>query len=174
MKARCPTCGEVHRADSLSALTKAVKACCGGRKRQPRQAQSVPKRQVELPELPYELRFDRQVLSQNRTTYSHWSVYKRDHLDWKSRAVIQLRGLAGAYLPYSEWSLTRLYCPPKREFDLANLVGGAKPLIDCLAELGVIVDDAPKYFRCTYRQFKSDRNQTVLTLLKVTDGTSPE
>ena len=41
-----------------------------------------------------------------------------------------------------------------RLVDFANLVGGAKPIPDCLQRLGYIVDDSPKWFECDYQQIQ--------------------
>ncbi len=40
-----------------------------------------------------------------------------------------------------------------RLLDYGNLVAGAKPIPDCLKRLGVIHDDSPKWFDCTYTQY---------------------
>lgn len=171
VKARCATCGSEHEAPDLSALAKAVSACCSKPKARRRRTKPViPEREVSLPDLPFSTVFDRLIISQNKTTYSHWSVYKKDHRNWVSRVRFQLAGLSGARLRSSVWHIERQYCPPNRELDYANLVGGAKPLIDCLTEVGVIYDDAPQYFTCTYGQSRAERSQTVLTLLEVPSG----
>ena len=109
--------------------------------------------------------FNRGVLSQNKTTYSHWTTYKRDKASWLSYSHL-LTPLRGCCLPYSEWELTRVYTPPKRLYDKANLIGGAKPLIDTLVKLGVIWDDDPTHFECDYKQEKGDVNATRLTLVR--------
>jgi Holliday junction resolvase RusA-like endonuclease len=51
--------------------------------------------------------------------------------------------------------LTRYWAKGCRPYDLENLVGGLKPLIDVLKRNGVIIDDAPKWWRGYYRQEKS-------------------
>ena len=45
-----------------------------------------------------------------------------------------------------------------RQLDYANLVGGAKPIPDSLIGLGYLVDDGPKWFRCSYEQFVVGKN----------------
>ena len=40
----------------------------------------------------------------------------------------------------------------KRDLDLDNLAGGAKSLIDCIKERGLIVDDAPVSCELIFRQ----------------------
>lgn len=76
-----------------------------------------------------------------------------------------MRPLEGARFQFSRWELLRRYCPPKKEMDLANVVGGAKPLIDALVNAGIIYDDAPKYFECSYNQERGTENLTILRLL---------
>ena len=39
-----------------------------------------------------------------------------------------------------------------RLVDYANLVGGAKPIPDCLIRLGYLRDDTPRWFHCEYFQ----------------------
>jgi hypothetical protein len=70
-------------------------------------------------------------------------------------------------LPWSRWRLERIWCAPKREYDFANFVGGAKPLIDCLIDHGLIYDDDPKHFTCEYEQIPGESNHTRLILLEV-------
>jgi len=118
------------------------------------------------PPLPFELRFTELIASQNRTTYAHWTVYAAEKRRWKAEAAVVMRPLSGLRFEWSRWSLLRRYAGRKREMDMANLVGGAKPLIDQLTEMEVIVDDAPAHFSCAYAQQRSDENLTVLTLLE--------
>jgi Holliday junction resolvase RusA-like endonuclease len=40
----------------------------------------------------------------------------------------------------------------KRLLDLDNLVGGAKPLIDALCDMGLIVDDSPDWLDLEVKQ----------------------
>lgn len=67
--------------------------------------------------------------------------------------------------------ITRLYGlsakgRQKRQYDLENLIGGCKPLIDVLKDYAVIVDDRPNFWRGHYDQVKSpdgiDRVRVVL------------
>lgn len=50
--------------------------------------------------------------------------------------------------------------------DYGNLVGGAKPIPDCLKALGYIRDDRPSLFTCTYTQVrcKPSEVRTTITL----------
>jgi len=58
--------------------------------------------------------------------------------------------------------------------DYGNLVGGAKPIPDCLIRLGYLKDDAPKWFECEYLQEKCKRDEarTVIELLNLEGGAS--
>jgi len=104
------------------------------------------------------------VESQNNTTYSHWSK----HHDYKRRWMATISQVMHAWrnvvLTYSEWSLERHYAPPHRQMDFANLVGGAKPLIDSLTDCGVIKDDNPDCFLCDYKQVADVHSYTRLIL----------
>lgn len=122
--------------------------------------------------VPVVLTLPRAVLSQNKTTYAHWSAHSRDKAHW----VKLLQRVAGTYigldLEYSEWSLIRRYAGRSKPYDFANLVGGAKPLIDSLVQLGIIRDDSEKHFKCSYSQEKGRISDTVLTLERYETGTS--
>lgn len=124
------------------------------------------------PKLPAVFELPRRLKSQNKTTYSHWKVHHLDKQAWTKLVGHILRPCHGLQLPWSRWSLTRLYSGREREMDFANLVGGAKPLIDTLTDYQVIVDDAPTYFSCDYSQERGGRSMTVLTLLEIGDATS--
>jgi len=107
------------------------------------------------------------ISSQNNSTYSHWSVYKRGKDGWSMALALLLRPVAGLRLNWSEWQITRCWAPPRRELDYGNLVGGAKPIPDCLIEAGVIVDDKPAHFSCGYFQLRTKgESYTTITLLR--------
>ena len=72
--------------------------------------------------------------------------------------------LHGCRLMSSKWTITRHYTKKQREFDLANLVAGAKPFPDVLKYYGIIHDDAPRFFTCDYRQVQDGEDYTELTL----------
>ncbi len=48
--------------------------------------------------------------------------------------------------------ILRLYGKRCRPFDYANLVGGGKPMIDSMVDLGYLLDDSPKLFLGSYHQ----------------------
>lgn len=55
-------------------------------------------------------------------------------------------------------TFTRHYSGRQQEFDHANLVGGAKGMVDAMVRVGLLVDDSPKWFEAEYRQIRSDRS----------------
>lgn len=59
---------------------------------------------------------------------------------------------------------TRHYGKRCREYDLENLIGGLKPLIDVLRGLGIIVNDDPKHWRGYYRQTPAADKVSKLTI----------
>lgn len=50
----------------------------------------------------------------------------------------------------------------KRLCDWANLVGGAKPIPDCMIRLGYLRDDSPKWMVCEYEQIRSSDERTEI------------
>jgi hypothetical protein len=48
--------------------------------------------------------------------------------------------------------LRRIYRPGKRPYDVANLYGGSKHIVDVLVNRGILKDDSPKYFEGIYSQ----------------------
>lgn len=59
---------------------------------------------------------------------------------------------------------TRHYCGRAQERDRGNLVGGMKPLLDAMHRVGLLVDDAPEWVEDWYRQQRSTRSGTMITL----------
>lgn len=150
----CTVCGRTHQADRLERLAELLDGCC---------------RVAVLPTLPFRMVVPRGPLSQNRTTYAHWTVYRRDKVSWLNQLTVVAAPLVGLSLPFSRWSIHRQYSGRERAFDFANLVGGCKPIPDCLKKLSVIQDDSPGQFECQYTQSKGDQTLTVITLVSI-DG----
>ena len=164
--ARCPKCSK-EISGSLSDITRHVKTC--GRSSKKAQVQKVipGPSLVPPPALPWEIRVPLMISSQNQSQYSHWSVYKRGKDSWSMALGLLLRPVAGLRLNWSEWQITRVWAPPRRELDYGNLVGGAKPIADCMIEMGVIVDDCPANFSCDYDQLRTAKESyTLITLLR--------
>lgn len=129
----------------------------------------------ECLQLPWIITVPLLISSQNKTQYSHWSVYKRGKDTWRLALSLLVGPTRGLRLPWSHWTFTRCWASPHRELDYGNLVGGAKPIADCLIELGVIVDDKPKHFHCDYLQRRvTDKSYTLITLLRTADVRPPD
>lgn len=103
----------------------------------------------------HSIRLARRIPSQNQNQYRHWSHYRverdlwfvllRQHLPPKTPPTGKVRVLIQSFR--------------SRLVDFANLVGGAKPIPDCLKRLGWIHDDSPDFFDCTYEQFKVPKSE---------------
>ncbi len=95
----------------------------------------------------------RRVPSQNKSQYSHWRNYTRERDAWYVLMRSQLTPQDQVDFPVR----LAIRSFRNRLVDYANLVGGAKPIPDCLIKLGYLKDDSPKWFRCTYEQFQVPR-----------------
>ena len=70
-------------------------------------------------------------------------------------------------------TITRYYGARCRPYDLENLIGGCKPLVDALKELGIINDDSPKFWTGYYQQIESTKKTSfghILIEREVTSG----
>lgn len=92
----------------------------------------------------------RRVPSQNRSQYSHWSRYTKERDAW----YVLLRGQLSPIASVEQPMRLAIRSYRLRLLDYANLVGGAKPIPDCLVRLGYLKDDSPQWFRCSYEQFQ--------------------
>lgn len=171
VSAVCPTCGTTLSAPSLAALTKKVQGCCSSKRKPSKRAaaKQAAKEPITV-ELPYAVEFERLVVSQNQSTYSHWSRYRKDKKDWVGRVGVRCRALKGVRLSWSSWLIERIYAHPNKEMDYANFVGGCKPLVDSLIEHNIIEDDNPRNFDCDYKQIRGSVSCTRLTLLEYRHG----
>jgi Holliday junction resolvase RusA-like endonuclease len=86
---------------------------------------------------------------------SRWQ-YKREREEWRM-LLTNARRLHEVTRPIGKRIvvLTRLYSGRERERDHDNLVGAAKPVLDAMVKAGLLVDDAPAFLVCTYRQEKA-------------------
>jgi hypothetical protein len=162
VKASCPKCGKELEATNLAELKRSLRNCCKGARKKKRERPSVYN-DIQFA-LPFEVHFGRLIHSQNISTYAHWSVPKKDKDDWQRRVNLAFRDYRGVLLPWSSWEIRRIYAHPNRRMDYANMVGGCKPLIDALIDCHIIVDDADKYFECSYEQDKGVESYTWLIL----------
>ena len=95
----------------------------------------------------------RRLPSQNNSHYRHWSHYAKERDLW----FILLRGQLPPQQAVQEKVRLKIVSYRNRLVDFANLVGGAKPIPDCLQRLGYVVDDSPKWFDCSYEQIQCPR-----------------
>jgi hypothetical protein len=105
----------------------------------------------------------RRVPSQNQSQYRHWTLYMREKDTW----FVLLRAQLPPRHPVQVPVRMRLTSYRMRLVDYANLVGGAKPIPDCLIRLGWLKDDSPRWFHCDYHQVRVPRadERTVLEFL---------
>lgn len=97
----------------------------------------------------------RRVPSQNQSQYKHWRNYTRERDAW----FVLLRSQLSPIHQVEEPVRMAIRSYRNRLVDYANLVGGAKPIPDCLIRLGYLKDDSPNWFRCTYEQFQVPRTE---------------
>lgn len=90
----------------------------------------------------------RKLPSQNDSMYRHWKAYTSERDTWFVLLRVQLPPRKPVEVPVR--MAIRSY--RARLIDYANLVGGAKPIPDCLIRLGYLKDDSPQWFSCTYEQ----------------------
>lgn len=95
----------------------------------------------------------RRIPSQNQLHYRHWSRYTQERDAW----FVLLREQLPPRQPANEPVALAIRSYRSRLLDYANLVGGAKPIPDCLIRLGYLKDDAPRWFSCRYEQFQVPR-----------------
>ena len=89
-------------------------------------------------EKPWSVAIQRKVPSQNQFHYAHWTAYRKERDAWALllRAQIPQRPAVSFPVQLLIASFRTRLC------DYANLVGGAKPIPDCLIQLGWLRDDA--------------------------------
>lgn len=107
-----------------------------------------------------------------RRRYKHPHAYRRlrNRYGWAlkaSRAEHRLGRAAGRRRVH----IVRLMGPRGKEFDPDNLHGGAKPLVDELVTVGVLLDDTAAAAEITYDQ---ERATTFGTRIEVYDAGLPE
>ncbi len=110
----------------------------------------------------------RRIPSQNQSTYSHWIHYKTERDLWFSLLRTQLVPRTS---PIPGKVHIRIVSFRTRMLDYANLVGGAKPIPDCLKRLNWITDDSDKWFQCDYQQrlVKAEYERTQIDIADVPD-----
>ena len=116
------------------------------------------------------IRISEPIPSQNQTAREHWATKQRR----KKRYTVQI--LVALMVDYGYDDRKRLMSRPKgvhltitskrrrRITDIANLIGGAKGLIDAIVSLGLIYDDADEYVTIEYRQETGKPYYTEITI----------
>lgn len=120
-------------------------------------------------ELPYE------VPSQNARDGQHWSARHRERkeLTWRVRAALPPGGCPHG----TRKRAVVIHAFRRRRItDRANLVGGAKALVDALVAAGVLVDDSDRWAAITYDQGLHMRAgyavpTTVVSIYEIDEGT---
>ena len=67
-------------------------------------------------------------------------------------------------LPVVDLKIVRYYGYRKRAFDLDNLYGSVKLLVDAMRSLEIIAEDTPKHISLTVEQEKSPDKSTFVTI----------
>ena len=93
------------------------------------------------------------IKSQNFSQGHHWAGrYRKYKQDW----LLLITSIFGQGHHHEKPRTIRLTVrhDSKRKLikDYGNLVGGAKPVPDCLTKLGWLKDDSMQWFWCDYRQ----------------------
>jgi len=85
----------------------------------------------------------------------------------KKAIEIQLVGFGDPIvelLPMVDLKIVRHYGYRKRAFDLDNLYGSVKLLVDAMRSLKIILEDTPKHINLTVEQEKSPDKSTFVTI----------
>lgn len=103
--------------------------------------------------MPSKVVIRRRIPSQNAHHYGHWRRYRQERDTW----FVLLRSELPPRAPVEGRVRLLIQSFRSRLIDYANLVGGAKPIPDCLKRLGYIKDDSPDWFECAYEQHRVPR-----------------
>jgi Holliday junction resolvase RusA-like endonuclease len=86
----------------------------------------------------------------------------------KKATSIQLTGygdpIEGTFAEKSDVKITRFYGYRKRQYDLDNLYGSVKLLLDAMRELGIILGDTPHHINLVVEQEKSPDKSTFVQI----------
>jgi len=97
----------------------------------------------------------RRLPSQNLSQYRHWRTYTKERDTW----FLLLRAQLPPVIQVAEPRRIAIHSYRTRMIDYANLVGGAKPIPDCLVRLGYLRDDSPAWFVCDYHQTRVAKHE---------------
>jgi hypothetical protein len=104
------------------------------------------------------------TLSLNKLQRMHWAQRKRLR-DQYERIIRLVRRPCDRVKRY-EFRCVKIERHGVRQLDHDNFVGGCKPLIDALKNVGLIWDDSPSYCRVKYTQHQigTKRARTVVSI----------
>lgn len=88
--------------------------------------------------------------SQNVRERSHWATRRRQEKRWE-RAILWQTGIEDGTTSRRR-KVRIISFRRQRITDHANLVGGAKGLVDCLVRAGLLVDDSDRWASISYDQ----------------------
>ena len=110
--------------------------------------------------LPFE------VPSQNKTMRAHWGVISRQNKNWYMALKCMLSmHIDMDIVPAKTKRKVEIIAYRKRLItDHANLVGGAKGLVDALVRAELLVDDSDRWCEITYRQKQDSVPQTLIEI----------
>jgi len=101
-----------------------------------------------------ELTLNEATPSLNKMLRRHWSVDRKLKAKWARLVWVALRSkYLGPMHPFPRARVTITRTSP-RMLDADNATGGCKPIIDCLRQLSLIVDDSPEHIELIVRQEK--------------------
>ncbi len=171
MRATCPKCGQPQVTASLAGLRAHIRACEAGKpvKATNRAARPVVAGVYTGP-FPVTFQLEREIPSQNIHHNQHWSGYSAEKHVWLSLVALTMKPVLNCRFPWSSWQIIRVMGPKSRLYDHANLVGGAKPLVDSIRDNHIVLDDAPPNILIDYDQEIGDRCYTLITLKETADA----
>jgi len=123
--------------------------------------------------MPWTLRINRATPSQNTRDAQHWARRHRDKgvWWWSIRAAEGFLAIPRAATPRR---LTLERHARTRPQDEANVHGGCKGLVDDLVQLGLLVDDSPKWIEHgTPRHVPLVKGERAFTILILEDMEKP-
>ena len=86
-------------------------------------------------------------------------AYQDERAWWhKQFATAVMAGWVTVAKGYRVVRVTRVLGKGAKLFDIGNLVGGCKAMIDAMVNVGVLVDDSPKHCFITYRQVRGEHD----------------
>lgn len=123
-------------------------------------------------ERSWTFRIDKEVKSMNRAASnkgSRWSMaqYSKERKEWTSWMMLaKMNHRIPETLRKRRLLLTRVYGYRQRPYDLGNLIGGLKPALDAMVNVGILKNDTPEYLEDHYNQIKDDAKPGLLVLLE--------